>query len=140
MSKTSERRMGIFARSPISTTNTILVLTFLAASAVLAVLGNVGMALLMAYFGVAGLAVALYARRPNSRDITRVNAIEYRDERDRSLAAQGFSAVGVAALIIVFISFVVMMLAQQINWYVLAVLLALLVVWAVANTVAVRSR
>jgi accessory gene regulator protein AgrB len=140
MSKTSDRRAGIFARSPISTVNTILVLTFFAASVVLAVLGNVGMALLMAYFGVVGLAVALYARRPDSRDITRLNAIEYRDERDKSLASQGFAAVGVAALIIVFASFIVMMLAQQVDWYVLSVLLALLVVWGVANSVAVRRR
>jgi accessory gene regulator protein AgrB len=139
MSKTSERRAWIFARSPISTVNTVLVVTFFVASVVLAVLGNVGMALLMAYFGVAGLAVALYARRPDSRDITRLNAIEYRDERDKSLAAQGFAAVGVAALIIAFVSFVVMMFTQ-VNWYVLTVLLTLLVVWGAANSVAVRRR
>jgi accessory gene regulator protein AgrB len=139
MSKTSERRAWIFARSPISTVNTVLVVTFFVASVVLAVLGNVGMALLMAYFGVAGLAVALYARRPGSRDITRLNAIEYRDERDKSLAAQGFAAVGVAALIIAFVSFVVMMFTQ-VNWYVLTVLLTLLVVWGAANSVAVRRR
>jgi hypothetical protein len=139
MSKTSERRAWIFARSPISTVNTVLVVTFFVASVVLAVLGHVGIALLMAYFGVAGLAVALYARRPDSRDITRLNAIEYRDERDKSLAAQGFAAVGVAALIIAFVSFVVMMFTQ-VNWYVLAVLLTLLVVWGAANSVAVRRR
>jgi accessory gene regulator protein AgrB len=139
MSKTSERRAWIFARSPISTVNTVLVVTFFVASVVLAVLGNVGMALFMAYFGVAGLAVALYARRPDSRDITRLNAIEYRDERDKSLAAQGFAAVGVAALIIAFVSFVVMMFTQ-VNWYVLTVLLTLLVVWGAANSVAVRRR
>jgi hypothetical protein len=139
MSKASERRAWIFARSPISTANTVLVVTFFAASVVLAVLGNVGMALLMTYFGVAGLAVALYARRLDSRDITRLNAIEYRDERDRSLAAQGFAAVGVAALIIAFVSFVVMMFTE-VNWYVLTVLLTLLVVWGAANSVAVRRR
>jgi accessory gene regulator protein AgrB len=140
MSKMSERRAGLLARSPISAANTVMVSTFFVASVVLVVLGNVGMALLMAYFGAAGLGVALYARRPDSRDITRLNAIEYRDERDKNLAAQGFAVVGIAALIIVFISFVVMMLTQQLNWYVLAVLLALLVVWGVANAVVVRRR
>ena len=104
------------------------------------ILEGVGTALLMAYFGVCGLGVALYARRPDSRDITRLNAIEYRDERDKSLAAEGFAAVGVAALIIGFVSFIVMMLTQQMNWFVIGVFLALLVVWAAANSVAARRR
>lgn len=47
-----------------------------------------------------GLGAALYARRPNSKDITRVNAIEYRDERDRVIARKGFSIVGACALLL----------------------------------------
>ena len=138
MSKTSELTARVFARSPLSMANTIMVSTFLAASVVLAVMGNIWMALYLAYFGLLGLGVARYARRPDSRDITRLNAIVYRDERDKSLAKEGFAAVGVAALIIVFISFLVMMITEQFSLYVTAVILALLMVWGVANSVAVR--
>jgi hypothetical protein len=140
MSKTNDRLRRVLARSPISVVNTVLVLTFLAASALMAVLGNVGMALLFAYLGLAGLGVALYARRPNARDITRINAIEYRDERDRSLAAEGFAAVGVAALILLLAAFIFMLIADQFSLYVFVILLALLVVWGVANSLAVRRR
>jgi hypothetical protein len=140
MSKTNEPTGSVFARWPVSVVNTVLVATFLGASVVLAVLGNVGVALVMAYLGLAGLGVALYARRPDSRDITRLNAIEYRDERDRSLAAEGFAAVGVAALIIVFGSFIAMVVLERFDWYIFGILMTLLVVWGVANSVVVRRR
>ena len=140
MSKTNESAASVFARWPISAVNTVLVATFLGASVILAVLGNAGMALVMAYLGLAGLGVALYARRPDSRDVTRLNAIEYRDERDRSLAAAGFAVVGVAALIIVFGSFIAMLVMERFDWYIFGILMALLVVWGVANSVVVRRR
>jgi hypothetical protein len=131
---------GTQGRWPISLANTILVGVFLTGSVVLALLGNVGAALLLAYFGVMGVGVALYARRANSRDITRINAIEYRDERDKSLAAEGFAVVGAAALILLLLAFIIMVILGQFNWYVMVILLTLLVVWGVANSVAVRRR
>lgn len=140
MSKMSERMARVSARLPLSLVNAIMVATFLVASVVLAVAGNVRMALFVAYFGFAVLGVALYARRPDSRDVTRLNAIEYRDERDRSLAKEGFAAVGVAALIIALGSFIVMVVMEQVSSYLMAALLALVVVWGVANSVAVRRR
>ena len=140
MSKTTSRVGSVLARSPISVANTIMVVVFLAGSGVLTLLGNLGMALFLAYLGLAGLGVALYARRPNARDITRINSLEYRDERDRSLAAQGFAMVGVAALIIMLLAFIVTVFLREFNMYVVVIFLALLIVWAVANSIVVRRR
>ncbi|WP_245853183.1 DMT family transporter [Blastococcus aggregatus] len=50
--------------------------------------------------------MAIFARHPSSREITRVNAIEYRDERDKGIAQVGFSVVGVVALVVSAIEFV----------------------------------
>ena len=140
MSKTTSQVGRVLARSPISIANTIMVVTFLTGSGVLALLGNLGMALFLAYLGLAGLGLALYARRPNARDITRINSIEYRDERDRSLAAEGFAVVGVAALIIVLLAFIVMVFLDEFNMYVFVIFMALLIVWGVANSIVVRRR
>lgn len=83
-----------------------------------AIIGSWSGAGLLAAVGIAVLVMALHARRPNSGDITRVNAIEYRDERDRLLAQYGFSAVGVAALIVSAIEFVaVTVLADLLGWH-----------------------
>jgi cell division protein FtsW (lipid II flippase) len=140
MSKATERIRRVLGRSPISVVNTVLVLTFLLASVGMTLLGDEGLALIMAYLGLAGVGVALYARRPTSSDVTRLNAIEYRDERDRSLASQAFAAVGVAALIILFVACITMMFLERFDWYLFAILMSLLVVWSVANSVVVRRR
>ncbi len=102
---------------------------------------------LLAAVGIAVLVMALHARRPNCGDITRVNAIEYRDERDRLLAQHGFSAVGVAALIVSAIEFVaITVLAGPLGWppaielLPASQLVLLCIVWATANSIAVRRR
>ena len=130
---------------PVSPTNAVLAAVFLTGAVVTAVSGNWYQAGLLAAVGIAGLAMAVYARRPDSRDITRVNAIEYRDERDKRIAQLGFSAVGVAALIVSAIGFVtVTVLGGPLEWpaavqMLLAVQLVLLcVIWAAANSIAAR--
>lgn len=132
-------------RLPVSTTNAVLAVVFLAGAVVTAISGSWYEASLLAAVGIAVLASAIYARRPNSSDITRVNAIEYRDERDRRIAQLGFSAVGVAALIVSAIEFVaVTVLVGPLDWPPAVQLLPagqlvlLCIVWAVANWVAAR--
>jgi hypothetical protein len=75
----------------------------------------------------------------------RVNAIEYRDERDRRIAQIGFSAVGAAALIVSMGGFITTVVAVNIhNWppavglLLAGQLLVLCIVWAVANSIAAR--
>ena len=132
-------------RLPVSTVNAVLVGVLLAGAVVTAFAGSWFQAGLLAAVGLAVLVMAIYARRPSSRDITRVNAIEYRDERDKHIAQVGLSAVGIAALILSVIEFVaVAILTSQRDWPpVLQLLLAgqvvlLALVWSVANSVAAR--
>ena len=142
MSKTTSesrfKRAG--SRLPISLTNTILISAFLLVAVVMVVLGNVGTGLWVGFLAVMMIGVALYARRPDSRDITRLNAIEYRDERDKSLATEGFAAVGVAALILGMGVILTLTVLEQLSWLVVGFYLVLLVVWAAANSRAVRRR
>lgn len=132
---------------PVSPTNAALVAVFLLGAVVTAVAGSWFDAALLAAVGLAGLGSALYARRPGSRDVTRVNALEYRDERDRAIAQTGFSAVGIAALVVSAIEFVaVAALAEARDWppavelAPAAQLVLLCIVWGVANTVAAKRR
>lgn len=87
------------------------------------------------------LATVLYIRA-NGRagDVTRVNALEYSDERDRSIALHGLAAVGVAGLLGSAALFVWAVLAAPVGSveYIGASLLfaALCLVWAIANWVA----
>ncbi|GAA3877136.1 hypothetical protein GCM10022381_19600 [Leifsonia kafniensis] len=130
--------MKITSRLPLSITNVVLVGTLLAGAAVSALTKNWGgtvMLLMLALFGLAG---AVYARRPDSRDITRINAIEYRDERDRLLAKQGFAAVGAAALILSVVEFVLATLLGQLVLLAAAQVIVLCIVWAIANARAVN--
>jgi MFS family permease len=131
MSRTTERR-------GISRVNVLLVSVFLAGALVCAVTGNLPGAILLAAFGILGLAGALYAARPGARDVTRINGLEYRDERDGRLAQQGFAIVGVAALVISVAAFVVTTLMGRVDVFVLGQTMALAVVWGIANSVVVR--
>jgi hypothetical protein len=130
--------LKITSRLPISTTNVVLVATFLLGALVTALTQNWGSTPLLVALGVLGLASALYARRPDSRDITRINAIEYRDERDRLLAKQGFAVVGAVALILSVIEFVLATILGQLVLLAAAQTIVLCIVWAIANARAVN--
>ena len=126
-------------RSPISTTNIVLVSTLFAGAIVAVLTQNWFGAILLLALGLFGLGAAVYARRPNSRDITRINAIEYRDERDRDLAKQGFATVGAAALILSVVEVVIATIFfYQLVGVACAQLLTLSVVWGIANSNAVK--
>ena len=133
MSTTSKRRL------PVSTANAVLVGAFVLGAVTAAALGLWSEAVMLAVIGVAGLVSALYARRPGARDVTRVNAIEYRDERDRRIARTGFAAVGVTALVTSMILFlVVTAVADEYAWLPAMQLLLLALVWGIANSLAAR--
>ena len=125
-------------RSPISPINIVLVSTLFAGAIVTALTQNWLGAILLLVGGIFGLSGALYARRPSSRDITRLNAIEYRDERDRVLAKQGFAAVGAASLILSVIEVVFAIIFNQLVAVACAQLIALCIVWGIANSIAVK--
>lgn len=126
-------------RFPISTTNLVLVSAFCVGAIVAALTHNWSGAILLLILGFVGLGIALYGRRPNARDITRINAIEYRDERDRNLAKQGFATVGAAALILSVLEGVLAILFYPALLGIAAAqLIALSAVWGIANSNAVK--
>jgi len=141
------------SRLPVSTVNAVLVAVFLVGAVVTAVLGNWLGTTLLGVLGIFGLIGALYARRADSRDITRVNAIEYSDERDRTIAQKGFAVVGAVALALsvlqvvlatIFAEVVVqtgvsgLSVETQIPLLPYIQLFILALTWGVANSVAAR--
>lgn len=126
-------------RLPVSTINVVLLGVFWVGAIAAAITGHRLGAGFLALGGLGALIGALYARRPDSRDITRVNAIEYRDERDKRIAQAGFSVVGVVALVISVIEFVVIAaVADEYMWLPGLQLFVLCAVWATANSMAAR--
>ena len=86
------------SRLPLSLPNIVLIGGSLAGAIVTIALGNWFGAILLIVLGGGGLLSALLARRAGASDWLRINAIEYRDERDSRLASHGFAVVGAWAL------------------------------------------
>ncbi|WP_435080318.1 hypothetical protein [Clavibacter michiganensis] len=131
MSKTTERR-------GISRVNMILVGAFLLAAVVVLILGYTDRAITLAAFAVICLIQAVVAAQPEASDGTRIDGLEYRDERDRQLAQRGFAAVGVAAILLSCGAFLVRTMLGDLDWWLGGQVLVLVVVWGVANRIAVR--
>jgi uncharacterized membrane protein YoaK (UPF0700 family) len=130
-------------RLRISTINVVLVSALLLGALAEAALGRWQGAITFGVGGLCGLAVALNARRSGSRDVTRLNALEWRDERDRTLAKLGFAVVGAVALLMVLAQFIVVVVTDTSHhspfmWLTLSQLLILCIAWGIANSVAVR--
>jgi len=132
MSKTSTNR--------ISTANIILLSSLAAGTIVCAVLQNVTGVVLLGVTGVLALLGIVANLRADAPDIGRINALQYRDERDRTLARAGFSIVGAAALIISVIEAVAAAISGSQLFQMLAFgqLFVLAVIWGVANSIVVR--
>jgi len=127
------------SRLRINRINTVLVCLLVAGAIFAALTSNwFGAALLLAC-GVAGFLFAVYVRRPESNDIDRLNAFEYRDERDRRLAGQGFAAVGVTALIISLGEFIFAVIFDQPLAFPALQFVVLTVVLGRANQAAVKQ-
>ncbi|WP_043668141.1 hypothetical protein [Clavibacter michiganensis] len=131
MSKTTERR-------GISRTNTVIVGVFLLAAVVALFAGYADRTLFLAAFAVIGLIQAVVAAQPEASDATRIDGLEYRDERDRQLAQRGFAAVGVAAILLSCGAFLVRTMMGDIDWWIGGQMIVLALVWGVANRIAVR--
>ena len=101
MSTNSDDRSG--RRLPLSPPNIVLVLISLAAALVTGLLGNVAATGILLILGVGGLISALLARRAGASDWLRINAVEYRDERDRKLGVRGLAVAGVVGLVLSFV-------------------------------------
>jgi len=86
------------SRLPLSVPNIVLIGGSFAGAIVAVVLGNWFGAILLLLVAGSGLITALLARRASASDWLRINAIEYRDERDARLASHGFAVVGAWAL------------------------------------------
>jgi hypothetical protein len=132
MSKTSNNR--------ISTVNIVLLSTLVAGAIVCAVLQNITAVVFLGATAVFALIAIVLSLRPQTPDIGRINAIQYRDERDRRLAREGFSIVGAAALILSVAEAVAAAISGNIAFEIAAFaqLMVLAIVWGVANNVAVR--
>lgn len=92
---------------PPSAPNMILVGSFTVVAVVCGVFQSwVACAITLA-LAIALTLLARLARRSESSDLVRLNALEYRDERDRALARSGFSVVGAVALIITLAEWIV---------------------------------
>jgi hypothetical protein len=130
-------------RLRVSTINLVLVSALLLGALAEAALGSWQEAITFAVGGLCGLAGALYARRSGSRDVTRLNALEWRDERDQALAKSGFAVVGAVALLMVMAQFIIVVVTDTSHhspfmWLTLSQLLILNFAFVIANSVAVR--
>lgn len=106
------------------------------------VLGRWFAAIVMAVLLVAFVASVLYARTARASDVTRLNAAEYADERDRAMGAFGLAVVGVTAMFTSMAMFILAILllppTHPMVFVVWGQLVLLAVVWLVANWIAVR--
>ena len=130
-------------RLRISAINVVLVSAFLLGALIAAGLQRWQAAVYLGLLGICGLTGALYAHRSGSRDVTRLNGLEWRDERDRTLARSGFAVVGVVALLMVLAQFIVVLFTvtdppSAFLLLTLAQILILFIAWGVANSIAVR--
>ncbi|WP_349828120.1 hypothetical protein [Brevibacterium litoralis] len=111
--------------------------------------GNIVSGAIMTVCLVATIASVLWARSGSSGDVTRLNALEYSDERDRRLGVRGLAAVGVAGLSIgggAFVAFVTLQVFDvAMSPFVHGVFLGLVllvvvlcIVWSIANWIVAR--
>jgi hypothetical protein len=127
-------------RLPISGVNVVLVTAFVVGGLVTLVLGHVLQAVGLFLVGAGGLHCALWARRPSARDVTRLNALEWRDERDRQLGKEALSVVGATALVLSIVELVVVsvLAIDAALWLAWIQLVVLMTVWALMNSIVVR--
>ncbi len=129
MSQKNDRRT-----LPVAPVNLILATGITLAGIAQIIAGNRALASALFTIAVLSLAAALYARRADSKDITRVNALEYRDERDRIIARRGFSGVGASALLLTVAEILgSSILAPEHTWLSALQMIVLCTVWAIAN-------
>ncbi|GAA4204409.1 hypothetical protein [Actinocatenispora rupis] len=135
MSTSTERRL------PLSPANLVICTVMVVVAVATAAVGHWQQAIVVAVGAVATVVMVRRARRPGASDVERVDAFEYRDERDRAIARDGLAAVGATALALTAVEYVVVLVMRPgLAPWSLGQLLALAAVWMVANRVAARRR
>lgn len=127
-------------RLPIAPTNIVAVGAALVAAGIVAATGNWWSAAILAAAGLYIGWAAWMARRESSTDLHRINALEYRDERDRTLGRSALATVGLAALAVCYVSFIVSIVIGEpaLILATCAQLVIIAVVWMIANARAVQ--
>ena len=122
--------------------NAVLALATLVGAVTMAALGRWGVAAIFLAVVVVVAGSAIYARSGRASDLTRLNAIEYADERDRAAGTHAFAIVGVVALVLSMAVFFVGTLLLEPDspmfWVLWAQIILLTIAWGVANIVALR--
>lgn len=127
-------------RLPVSRINAVVVATLVAGAVVTLALGEVLQGLGLLAVAVGGTWCSVVARRPAAGDVTRLNALEWRDERDRRLGADALAVVGAAALVWSIVALVVasVVTSGAVVWLAYGQAMVLNAVWGLANSVVVR--
>lgn len=135
---TPEPRKGF--RWPISIVNTVVYACALLLGVGLIVFDRLTEGVVMIAATTAGVIFSARARRRDSGDLERVNALEFADERDRAAARKAFAAIGVVALVGAMLQFTVaVILDEPVLSLVSAILLVTLATtWLIANWYYVR--
>jgi hypothetical protein len=131
----------IFDNIPMSRANLAICVTLAVGLVICLALGLWTQAVMLSLMLAFGIGCIALARRPEASDLARVNAIEYKDERDVRIARDGFVVVGVIALILSLVGYVaaIIILPNELNWIALTQLLVLYGTWGVANSIAARK-
>jgi len=135
---TPEPRKGF--RWPISIVNTVIYAYALLLGVGLIVFDRLAAGVVMIVATTAGVIFSARARRRDSGDLERVNALELADERDRAAARKALAAIGVVALVGAMLQFTVaVVLDEPLLSLVSAILLVTLATtWLIANWYYVR--
>ncbi|GAB4083546.1 hypothetical protein GCM10028784_01760 [Myceligenerans cantabricum] len=122
--------------------NALMTFVLLVVAAALTVAGQWFPAVASLVAAVAIAATAVYARSGRASDVTRLNALEVVDERDRSMTAFALAVVGVAGLLFSMATFLaataLLEPSHPMFWVAWGQVLGMTAVWIVANLVAVR--
>jgi hypothetical protein len=126
-------------RLPASRANLVLGAVFVAGVVATLALGLWGQAIMLGAMLLLGVFGIYRARRPGAGDVTRVDALEYRDERDRVIARDGFAVVGALALVLSLVEFVLVSVLLP-DWTLVPFgqTAVLCVGWGLANRAAAR--
>lgn len=135
---TPEPRKGF--RWPISIVNTVIYAYALLFGVGLIVFDRLAAGVVMIVATTAGVIFSARARRRDSGDLERVNALELADERDRAAARKALAAIGVVALVGAMLQFTVAVIIDEplLSLVSAILLVTLATTWLIANWYYVR--
>ena len=131
-------------RSPRLTANHLTFATLLIGAVVSAVSANIRIASILLGIAVVGYGFVWLSRRFGQTELSRIHALEYSDERDRAIATKGYAIVGVVAIVVTVIEYVLVQggisLPVREGWDLSSIkLFVFMVVWMLANAYGART-